>query len=56
VAAKIGMSKKTFETNLSRFKKDFGRLVYAVVAETVDDPADIEDEIKQLTTPADGLG
>jgi hypothetical protein len=42
------MSKKTFETNLSRFKKEFGTLVHTVVAETVDDPAETEDEIKHL--------
>src|SRR5947209_11153639 len=40
VASKLGMTKETFETNLSRFKTAFGKLVCSVIAETVDNPAD----------------
>jgi RNA polymerase sigma factor (sigma-70 family) len=47
LAAKLGMSKETFEVNLSRFRKAFGGLVRRVIAETVE-PAEINGEIKYL--------
>jgi RNA polymerase sigma-70 factor (ECF subfamily) len=49
LAAKLGMTYETFEVNLSRFKKSFGRFVRGVIAETVT-PSEIEDEIKYLMT------
>jgi|WetSurMetagenome_2_1015567.scaffolds.fasta_scaffold339480_1 RNA polymerase sigma factor (sigma-70 family) len=46
-ARKLGMTKQTFEVNLSRFKDAFGKSVRSVIAETVA-PADLEDEIRYL--------
>jgi RNA polymerase sigma factor (sigma-70 family) len=47
VSARLGMTKETFEVNLSRFRKAFGGAVRSVIAETVD-PAEINEEIKYL--------
>ena len=48
VAAKLEMTKETFETNLSRFKERFGSLVRSGIAETVDDPKETQAEIRHL--------
>ena len=42
------MSKDTLAVNLSRFKDAFGEAVHSVVAQTVADSAEIDDEIKYL--------
>jgi len=47
-AARLGMSRATLDINLSRFRGAFGECIRHVIAETVDDPADIQDEIRHL--------
>ncbi len=47
LAAELGMTKQTFEANLSRFRKEFGKSIRSVIAETVD-RSEIDDEIRYL--------
>ncbi len=47
LAARLGMSKETFEVNLSRFKKAFGGSIRNIIAQTVD-PTEINEEIQYL--------
>ena len=48
VAARLGMTKQTLEVNLSRFRRSFGEWVRTIIAQTVADPAEIDDEIRYL--------
>jgi RNA polymerase sigma-70 factor (ECF subfamily) len=48
VAAKLGMTRETFEVNLTRFRAAFGESIRAVIGQTVADPDEIDDEIKYL--------
>jgi RNA polymerase sigma-70 factor (ECF subfamily) len=48
VADKLGMTRETLHTNVSRFRTAFGRCLRNEVAKIVSSPADIDDEIRYL--------
>jgi DNA-directed RNA polymerase specialized sigma24 family protein len=50
VAAKLGMTRETLHTNVSRFRTAFGRCLRDEVARIVATPAEIDDEIRYLMT------
>ena len=47
-ADKLGMTRQTFEVNLTRFKEAFGDVVRGVIALTVSDASQVDDEIRYL--------
>jgi RNA polymerase sigma-70 factor (ECF subfamily) len=47
-AARLGMTEGAVKTALSRLRKRFGELLRAEVAETVERPEDVDDEIRHL--------
>jgi RNA polymerase sigma-70 factor (ECF subfamily) len=48
LAAELGMTESAVSTAVHRLRKSFGVMLRAEVAETVADPADVDDEIRHL--------
>jgi RNA polymerase sigma-70 factor (ECF subfamily) len=48
IAAKLGMTAGSVKTAASRLRRRYGEILREVIARTVADPADIEDEIRAL--------
>jgi DNA-directed RNA polymerase specialized sigma24 family protein len=48
VAAVLNMSRETLHTNISRFRREFGKCLRNEVAKIVASPAEIDDEIRYL--------
>jgi RNA polymerase sigma-70 factor (ECF subfamily) len=48
VAARLGMKEGTIKVAVHRLRRRFGELLRATIAETVADPGEVEDEVRQL--------
>ena len=48
VASQLGMTEGAVKTAVYRLRRSFGGMLRAEIAETVADPADVDDEIRHL--------
>jgi RNA polymerase sigma factor (sigma-70 family) len=48
LAARLGMKEGALKTAVHRFRRRFGALLRAEIAETISDPTDVEEEIRHL--------
>jgi len=48
LGARLGMKEGALKTAVHRLRKRFGALLRAEIAETISDPADVEDELRHL--------
>lgn len=48
IASRLGMTEGAVKTSVHRLRRRYGELLRAEIAQTVSDPADIDDEIRQL--------
>ena len=56
VAAGLGMTEGAVKTAVYRLRRSFGGMLRAEIAETVADPADVDDEIRHLLAVVQPLG
>lgn len=48
IAARLGMSRGAVKTAMHRLRRRYGEILRAEIAETVGDPADVDDEVRHL--------